>query len=417
MKLFLTIGLGLLTVASAYSQRPTTTQEKEEDARILKTLSAAMPKELQGALEPAERSWGVSDLGGTSGFMSDMNFSTRNAFPHQYTIAYQYTKIPAGLEKKFEKAQLENNIEYLTGISNCEVEIYINELPAMKEVGSSFVKINNAYCQNAYRDSKAAEQTYLFFGPSWSVKSEAIAGEDVFGKPKTTYSLKASHPIHPGTEVQWIVVSISGHSDIADPIMSKIDWKSVAQLIGTGKFKDIEEETPLKKFTVENPIPPVQGNNTLSFTYTDESGKQKEFSISSSVHDRKNCVLIRNHHENRKVLEHAHTDFYIEDDRDHNQLFMMSLPIVRTTGTVTASFDSDYDYQIMWRGNPDNNHSFTASSVEITITKWAPVGGFIEGYFSGTATIKDHNNGTDELPTYTIKNGKFRIRRMPDELK
>jgi hypothetical protein len=164
-------------------------------------------------------------------------------------------------------------------------------------------------------------------------------------------------------------------------------------------------------------VAPVAGNNTLSFTYIDKDGVEKQFSISSSKHDLTNCALLRNHNENPKVMQEAHIDFRIADDKDPNRLFHLSLPIIRTAGTVTATFESDYDYQVMWRGNTDASHSFSPATIEIQLLKWAPVGGFMEGTFSGTATMKNHNDFSSEKPVYTIKNGKFRIRRIPDEMR
>jgi len=149
----------------------------------------------------------------------------------------------------------------------------------------------------------------------------------------------------------------------------------------------------------------------------DSNGHEKLFNATSTTHDLRNCALLRNHNENAKILQDAHMDLRIADGKDPNILFTISLPIIRSTGTVTATYQSDYDYQVMWRGNPDLNHSFSPGEMTISITKWAPVGDFIEGTFSGTATLSDHNDFSTEKPKYIIKNGKFRIRRIADEIR
>lgn len=402
----------------ALAQRPATQAETTEDARVLKILSEAMPHEVDGAPDPAERSFGVSSLTGLTGFYNDMNFATRNVFEHQYTISYQFTKAPEALKEKIDKAKSANDMNYLYALSTCEVEIYVNSIFSMPYSLMPINKISLPYCANAYRNANTADGgTFLFFGNNWTVKPQSYPAEDVFGKPEKRFTLDINLKTHLGTDIQGIVVYVKGHIDVADLVMQKIDWQKISGLIGTGKITDDESESDLKKYFVEKEVKPVAGNNTLSFTYIDEHGKEKLFAVSSSKHDLSNCALLRNRNENPKIMQDAQITFRIQDDKDQNKLFLMALPIIRTTGTVTATFQSDYDYQIMWRGNPDATHSFTATEITITLSKWVPVGDFLEGSFSGTATIKDHNDFSDTQPTYTIKNGKFRTRRIRDEMK
>lgn len=402
----------------SWAQRPATQAETAEDARVLKILSEAMPHEVDGAPDPAERSFGVSSLTGLTGFYNDMNFATRNVFEHQYTISYQFTKAPEALKEKIDKAKSANDMNYLYALSTCEVEIYVNSTFSMPYSLMPINKISLPYCANAYRNANTTDGgAFLFFGNNWTVKPKNYPAEDVFGQPEKRFTLDVHLKTHPGTDIQGIVVHVKGHNDIAELVMQQIDWQKINSLIGTGKITDDESESDLKKYFIEKETTPLVGNNTLSFTYVAEDGKEKTYAITSSKHDLSNCALLRNRNENPKIMQDAQITFRIQDDKDQNKLFLMALPIIRTTGTVTATFQSDYDYQVMWRGNPDASHSFTATEITITLSKWAPVGDFLEGSFSGTATIKDHNDFTDTLPTYTIKNGKFRIRRIKDEMK
>ena len=57
----------------ANAQRPATKAETAEDARVLSILSKSMPHTVDGALEPAERSNGSSDISGTTGFDNNAN--------------------------------------------------------------------------------------------------------------------------------------------------------------------------------------------------------------------------------------------------------------------------------------------------------------------------------------------------------
>ncbi len=416
MKLLATFIILWCTV-SLHAQRAATVAEKEEDVRVIKILSAAMPHEVEGAPDPSERSFAGSDLSGVSGFYNDQNFVTRDVFNHQYTISYEFTKAPDALKEKIDAAKAKNDLTYLAGVSICEVQVYVNSSMPMPYSLTAMKKINRPYCSAVYRDTKETDGTFLFFGNNWSVKPNVSDGDDENGKPQKRYSLNAKLNTHPGADIQGILVYITGNADIANLMMKQIDWQKISSLLGTGKIKDDESESGLKKYFVEKPVTPVAGNNTISFTYVDKDGKEKLFSIISSKHDLSNCALLRNHNENPKIMQEAHIDFRIQDDKDANKLFHLSLPIIRTTGVVSATYQSDYDYQIMWRGNPDVNHSFSASSVEIKLIRWAPVGDFLEGTFSGTATLDDHNDASTEKPSYTIKNGKFRIRRIADQMR
>jgi hypothetical protein len=416
MKLFFLSCL-VCIIASLHAQRPATAAEKAEDARVIKILVSAMPHDIDEAPDPDERSFRGSDLSGISGYYNDVNYTTRDVFEHQYTISYQFTKAPNELKENVEAAKARNDADYLYNISSCDVEVYVNSNLTMPYSLLPLKKLNTSYCSNVYRDAKGEKGTFLFFGNNWNVKPSVTDGEDNNGKPQKQYSLATKLTTHPGTDIQGIVVYVKGHSDMADFIIKKIDWQKISSLLGSGKIKDDESESVLKKYMVEKPVKPVAGNNTLSFTYADKDGKEKQFAIISSKHDLSNCAILRNRNENPKIMQDAAIEFRIKDDKDQNKLFTISLPIIRATGTVTATYQSDYDYKIMWRGNTDANHSFNAASIEIRLIKWAAVGDFLEGTFSGTATINDHNDGSTEKPAFTVTNGKFRVRRITDQMR
>lgn len=422
MKLFVTACF-LLCLCRITAQRPATAAETAEDARVLNILSQSMPHDIEWAPDPAERSNGESRLTGLTGFANDMNFTSRDAFEHQYTIQYQFSKVPPELKNKVDAAKERNDMVYLYSLSNCKIEIYVNSSFTMPYFLSPLKKETNPYATVAYSGEDLPDQGkgvsgfFFFLGKSWQIKPEVSDAEDVFGKPQKRYSLDAKLNTHPGTDIQGIVVYISGHRDILDLITQKIDWRKISSLLGSGKIKEDESESELKKYFLEKPVPPVAGANTLSFTYVDKDGKEKQYSIVSSKHDRANGAILRNHHENPRVLQESHIDFSLYDDKDPNITFTMSLPIIRTTGKITATYESDYDYQVMWRGNPDVNHSFTPVEIKITLTRWAPCGDFLEGTFSGTATMNDHNDFSTDKPSFTIKNGQFRIRRIADEMR
>jgi len=418
MRLFLFFGL-LLCSCTIFAQRPATKAEHDEDARVLKILSEAMPHDLDGAAI-SERSDGSSDISGLTGFHSNTNFATRDIFRHQYSITYEFTKAPEALKEKIENAKKGNDFKYIIGASTCEIECWVNST----FTGDNFPyslrpvkKINSAYCPEVYRDEAGADMTFLFFGNNWAVSPASYDAEDENGRPQKRFILKTKLNSHIGTTIQGIMVYIKGNADLADIIMKQVDWEKINRLVGTGDIKDDISETDLKKYFVEKTVAPVPGKNTLSFTMIAADGTSKDVVISSAKSDFSNGACLRNHNENPQVLQEAHMDFHITDDKNENLLFMMSLPIIRTTGTVTASFESDDNYQVMWRGNTDVNHSFSPATIVINLTRWAPEGDFLEGTFSGTATLSDHNDFSVDKPVYTIKNGRFRMRRIKDQIR
>ena len=399
------------------AQRPATAAETAEDARVLSILSQSMPHEIDNWLDEGERSFGVSSLTGTTGFYNDMNFATRDIFDHQYTITYRLVNAPEALKQKAAIAKTEKDFAELEGASRCEINILVNSADDKIKASSAFTKLNLPYCSNAYRDAAKQECTVLYFGKNWTLNPAAETVEDDRGKTYKNYFINTKLKKSIGTVVQSIQVIIKCNGDVADMMMSKINWGKINSLLGTGAIADNTDETDLKKYFAEKTVANVPGKNTLSFTMIGEDGVAKSFSVSSSKIEFANSAILRNHNENPKVLQEAHIDFHIEDDKNRAMSFMMSLPIIRTTGQVTATYQSDYDYQVMWRGNTDDNHSFSPDTIIINLVKWAPVGDFLEGTFSGTATLRDHNDFSTQVPRYEIKNGKFRIRRIADQMK
>lgn len=419
----------LFLCISTAAQRPATRAEKEEDARVLKIIRAAMPKDLEEAPDPEERSYnGIggnsSDLSGIDGFHNDMNFVTRDIFTHYYKADYNFKKLPAALADELnpviEQARQKGDaasLEAAYRISNCSIIVSVNQYSTGNGISSydPISKFSSPVSGMAYHDSKGNSSIYYFGNAKPVLSAENEDGPN--GGLIKKYHVDDKARLQTGTIIQTIAISIDAHPAIAAWMLKQIDIGKIKGLLGTGKFSDNESESELKKYFPEKPVAPVPGNNSLSFTYVDEKGNAKEFTINSSKHDLSNCAQLRNHNENPGILQEAHIDFRIQDDKDPNKLFTLSLPVIRTTGTVTATYQSDYDYQIMWRGNPDAGHSFTAETIEIKLLKWAPAGDFLEGSFEGTATISDHNDFSTEIPHYIIRNGKFRIRRIADQMK
>ncbi|MFN8252974.1 MAG: hypothetical protein U0V75_13990 [Ferruginibacter sp.] len=417
MKQVIFFALAIFFAGSLQAQRPATTAETAEDARVLNILSQSMPHEIDGWLDEGERSFGISSLTGITGFYNNMNFATRDIFDHQYTITYRLVNASDALKQKAANAKTENDFAELESASRCEINILVNAAENQVNTAAPFTKLNLPFCSQAYRDAAKKECTVLYFGNNWTLNPSAETVEDGRGRIYKNYFISTKLKNTIGTVIQSIQVIIKCNSEVADLMMSKINWNKINSLLGTGAFSDNTGETDLKKYFTEKPVANIPGKNTLSFTMIGEDGVAKEFAVSSSKIEFANSAILRNHNENPKVLQEAHIDFHIEDDKNPGMSFMMSLPIIRTTGKVTATFQSDYDYQVMWRGNTDANHSFSPGEIEIHLTKWAPVGDFLEGTFSGTATLKDHNNFSTQQPAFTIRNGKFRIRRIADQIK
>ena len=408
MKYYTFLLVILFYTPALFAQRGTTKAEQEEDARVKKILSDAMPRELDR--------WEIEDESkpeGITGFHNDMDFSKKDVFDHHYTISYKLTKASDELQKIIDAAKTANDFAGIMLASSCKITIQVNyDDVACYSSSTPYKTFSSPYSTVAYRDAAKKECTLFFIGKGWTLTPTETETDN--GKE---YCIQSKLNTMPGTIIQSIKITIESNAEVADMIIKKMDWEKINGLIGTGAIKEDMSETELKKYYPEKPVTPVTGNNFISFTMIAADGTSKDIVISSAKHDLSNGARLRNHHPNIKVLQDAHIDFNITDDKDPNLLFMLSLPVIRTTGTVTATEESDDNYQIMWRGNTDINHSFSPVSIEINLNKWAPPGDFLEGTFSGTATLKDHNDFSTEKPIYTIKNGKFKIRRITDEIR
>lgn len=436
MKYILLTASVLLLLVTANAQRPSTKAEHDEDARVLQIISYSMPKNIPEAPDPDERSnngigGNTSDLSGISGFHNNMNFVTRNTFQHYYKADYNFKKIPEELEAALnpilnqakDKTDIAS-LETIYKMSNCTIIVSVNQFDIGNEIHSFYpvAAFKSPYAEVAYHDSKGYE-TILFFGNCKPVlSSEEAEGPD--GKPGRIYKVEDKAKLQIGTVIQTIAISISAHPAIAAYMLKHMDVEKIKALLGTGKITDDMSETDLKKYFAEKAVKPVPGMNMISFTYTDETGIDQNFYLEGTprpipsgggIHD---CSILVNHNENPKVLENAEVTMKLAD-KSYDNDFNMSLPIVRTTGSVIATYETDYDYSIMWSVNLVNNRKekliLVPDEMHITITKWAPVGDFIEGTFYGTATSRDPK---DPLTTtrlhYTIKNGKFKMRRIED---
>lgn len=407
----------LFICSNTFAQRATTAAEKAEDARVLKIISSAMPHIIDNWEDEGERSFGESKLDGISGFYNNTNFATRDVFEHQYTITYRMVNASDAVKKEMEAAKDRNDFAYIESATQCQISVYINSSNNDYKATTEFKKATSSYTNIFYKDEAGKQFNCYFFGNTWGYKPEAINYDDGYGNVYKEYVLqpKANNKI--GTIIQSIQVVIKANAATADFFAKKINWESIKAMLGTGAVQDAVSETNLKKYFVEKPVKPIAGNNSLSFIYIDEDGKEKTFTATSTKHDLTNAAILRNHNENPKVLEKAEMNIRMMDDKDINKTFRISLPIIRTTGTVTATAETDYNYETMWRGSIDATTNFLPQNITIQLTKWPAIGDFIEGTFSGTATLKSQNDYSSEKPTVIIKNGKFKIRRIADQIK
>ncbi|MBS1510583.1 MAG: hypothetical protein JST86_07085 [Bacteroidetes bacterium] len=439
MKYGIIIASFLLLTPSSYAQRPSTKAEHDEDARVLQIISSSMPKDIAEAPDPDERSnngigGNSSDLSGISGFHNNMNFATRNTFEHYYKADYNFKKIPdelaAELNPIINQAKDKTDVaslEAIYKISNCTIIVSVNQFNEGNEIHSFYpiAAFKSPYSNVAFRDNKGYE-TILFFGACKPVLSSED-GEGPDGKPGKTYRVEDKAKLQIGTVIQTIAISIDAHPAIAAYMLKHMNVEKIKALLGTGKFSDDVTESELKKYFAEKPVKPVvPGMNGISFTYVDEAGREQQFSLQGAprpipsgggIHD---CSVLENHNENAKVLENAELRIDLADKK-YEFIVNITVPIVRTTGEVTATYQSDHDYLVMWSANLVNSNKehliLFPDEIHIKVTKWAPVGDFIEGTFYGTATSsdpKDPNGSPNTALKYTIKNGKFKMRRIED---
>ena len=94
---------------------------------------------------------------------------------------------------------------------------------------------------------------------------------------------------------------------------------------------------------------------------------------------------------------------------NNDDVFVM----IRVNGTTTGSYDdsgdiNDLNFDYRFNGNKWDDHEAAAADFSMTITKYEPVGGVIEGTFEGPV-IND-----DTLETAVLTDGYFYVERIAD---
>ncbi|MBS1738725.1 MAG: hypothetical protein JSS98_19265 [Bacteroidetes bacterium] len=169
--------------------------------------------------------------------------------------------------------------------------------------------------------------------------------------------------------------------------------------------------------------PSKEDFNTLSFTLIDDKGISKEIAITAASEK----VLNPGSYFNAARVDKIHTDgngekepvLKVNIQNEKNQSISVALyaPIINTPGTATATKETNYDNSIGWYANLEG-YRLSPQSILISITKWASVGDFIEGTFTGTAFLIKENmvyDNDNPAPVCNIQNGKFKIKRVKDQ--
>ena len=131
---------------------------------------------------------------------------------------------------------------------------------------------------------------------------------------------------------------------------------------------------------------------TLSFTMIGEDGVAKSFSVSSSKIEFANSAILRNHNENPKSITGSTYRFSYRDDKTGYRVYDVAAHHPHH-GQGNSHLPERLRHGVMWRGNTDDNHSFSPDTIIINhLVKWKHLWEILEGTFSGTATLKDHND-------------------------
>ncbi|MBS1736081.1 MAG: hypothetical protein JSS98_05675 [Bacteroidetes bacterium] len=183
------------------------------------------------------------------------------------------------------------------------------------------------------------------------------------------------------------------------------------------------QKSVVKKAPAVKNIKPAAKNNenlnTLSYTLVDSKGISKEISITSASGKTGffNAVRIDRIHTDENGEKQPITKADIHNQKNENINATFYVPIIDKTATAVATYETDYNHTVGWHAAFDG-YRLSPQNIIIAITKWAAVGDFMEGTFSGTATLIKENTIYDNenpAPTCTIQNGKFRIKRVNDQ--
>lgn len=411
MKMIFGLVVGCLTSVVSFAQegRPALEAETAEDERVKKIIQKAFPHDLPD--------WRVEDESKTDGatWFHDGGVAVKYPFGHGFSIRYVRQNVSEAEREKWRKVAVDvAGIQKMMDETECEIKVRVNSF-------SSRLETDGTAPQRAIPAFDLAlvgpHESRLAVGTGWMAKSETLEDQ------RMAYSLAA--PVNrtvPMTQIQTVLIEVKGSPTVLDYFLKNTDVAALRALVGQQK---VVRPTVVASTVARGEKPlakPVAGVNEIEFTLDGGDFQNRRIRLKHS--DQGEFGYLRNNHPNPGVTENAVTRILIQEDDDFKTknksgFLDITIPFIRKTGEFTvypgaekASFAGGIN---CWDGC---EYSFDADGLKVSITRYDPVGGFIEGTFTGEVKVvykasQPLDNDQKKRPNAHIT-GRFKVRRKAD---
>ena len=392
----------------AQEGRPALAAETAEDTRVKNVLKNALPHSLDD--------WQVDSESNTDGinWFHDGGEAVKYPFTHSFAIRYTRKNVSEQEREKWRKIAVdEAGIQQMLDETECEITISVNNF-RHEFISKSIQQKSLAPFKLAFIGQHGAR---LFMGSGWRLSK----AEDLDGG-RRSYTIEASLvKTVPMTQIQTVQIAIKGSPTVQDFFLSHSDLKAIQALVGQNQIT--QQVGNGVAYTKEKPLAkPIPGTNDVEFSLDGGDFKNRLFRLKHSTQGE--FGYLRNNHPNPAVTDNAVTRILVQEDdnfttKNKTGFLDITIPFIRRQGTFKvqpgseqASFEGGIN---CWDGC---EYSFSAEVVTVTITRYDPVGGFIEGNFNGVVKVgyklnQPLDNDQKVRPNAQL-NGHFKVRRKED---
>lgn len=395
-------------VLYAQEGRPALAAETTESQRIKTIIKDAFPHDLEN--------WQIEDESKTDGetWFHDGGMAAKTPFTHEFKIIYTRKNISDAEREKWKKIAVdEAGIQKMMDETQFEVQVLVNSF----RLEFTSKKIQNKVLSPFNLVFVGQHGAKLLMGNGWKITKD----EDLEDGGRRDYVVETSiNRSLPMTQIQTIQIETSGSPEVLDFFLKNIKIKDIQALIGQNKITHITNNQSViseKAF-----LKPLEGKHIIEFTLNGGDFSNRTFKLKHSAEGE--FGYLNNFHPNPNITDNAVTRILIQEDDDFTTknktgFLDITIPFIRRTGKFEiypnaekATFAGGIN---CWDGC---EYSFDAEKMVINISKYDPVGGYIEGTFEGEVKVRYKvnqpiDNEQKYRPEAQIK-GKFKVHRKAD---
>lgn len=412
MKAWLILGISCLTFVVSFGQegRPALESETAEDHRVKKIIQKAFPHDLPD--------WRVDDESKTEGvtWFHDGGSAVKSPFGHGFFIRYVRQNVSEAEKEKWRKVAVDMaGIQKMQDETECEIKVRVNGFSSRLETDGTATKRTVPSFDLVL---VGPHESRLAMGTGWTSKSEMLDDQ------RMAYSWAA--PLNrtvPMTQVQTVILELKGSPAVLDYFLKNMDVAALRALIGQQNVNSLTATANAGAKVVEKPLTkPLPGLNEIEFTLNGGDFQNRLIRLKHSAQGE--FGYLRNNHPNPAITENAVTRILVQEDDDFKTknksgFLDITIPFIRKTGEFEvypnaekASFVGGVN---CWDGC---EYSFDADRLKVSITRYDPVGGFIEGTFAGEVKVvykasQPLDNDQKKRPNAQI-DGRFKVHRQAD---